>query len=250
VRHSTLRVGTWNILGRQRYEGSDTADGAVRGTLTEVPVDVLCLQEVHFYDGLPDAQLRKELHGAGLTYFAGEPLSPSHLDENAQLGVGIAARVPLDEVQVRTLSNPGLRANVRGQEWELHDKGLVGARVRLDEDTFVNVYSLHLFPFFEFGVNDRNGHVDKMWRELWDYVDGNTGSTRVILAGDYNQAKRVEAAKEWSQSNWNFCATDTITTTVGLPLDDVALNWSTSHCRPEVFPTFSDHHLVVVELAF
>jgi len=244
-----LRVGTWNILGRQRHHDSRVADdGAVYDTLADTRTDILCLQEVHFYDGEVEAQLRSELRAAGLSYFVGAPLSPSHLDEEAQLGVGIAARFPLQRPSTRALSNPGLRANVRGQEWELHDKGLIGTQVRLSPGVQFNVYSLHLFPFFEFGADDRADHVDKMWRELWDVVDGHNEHLPTILAGDYNRADRADAAAEFSRVGWNFCASGVPTTATGLSLDDIALNWAPGTCTRQVIQTFSDHHLVLAEI--
>ncbi|HWM21121.1 MAG TPA: endonuclease/exonuclease/phosphatase family protein [Ilumatobacteraceae bacterium] len=247
MRPRKLRIGTWNILGRRRHHDSRVADdGAVYETVAKAGTDILCLQEVHFYDGEVDKQLREELEDAGMNHFVGSPLSPSHLDEKAQLGVGIAARFPLLEFATRTLSNPGLRANVRGQVWELHDKGLIRARIQLTPNVAVNVYSLHLFPFFEFGVDDQTDYVDKMWRELWDVVDGADEPT--ILAGDYNQTGRADAAKEFSRGNWSFCTPDTSTTSTGLSLDDVALSWAPDTCEPRVIPTFSDHHLVLVEI--
>ncbi|WP_352231264.1 hypothetical protein [Actinomadura sp. NBRC 104412] len=89
-------------------------------------IDVLCLQEVHFYDGVPDEQLLKELRKAGLSQFIGLPLSRSHLDDAAELGIAIASRLPIDGRDEIRLTNPGVRAVVRGQNWVLHDKGMIG----------------------------------------------------------------------------------------------------------------------------
>jgi endonuclease/exonuclease/phosphatase family metal-dependent hydrolase len=249
VNTATLRVGTWNILGRRRNEVLELADdGAVSATLAEDPVDVLCLQEVHFYGGSADEQLRAELRTAGLNHFVGKALSPSHLDARAELGICIAARFPLRNPYAHRLNNPGLRRKVRGADWVLHDKGLVGAELKLGDGCILKIYSLHLFPFFEFGVDDDDAYVDHMWSELWKFVDKKSNGTRTILAGDYNQAGRVDAAKAKSHRSWNFCASEEVTTRFGLSLDDIAIDWSAPPVDPKVVKTFSDHHLVIADL--
>jgi len=150
---------------------------------------------------------------------------------------------------VYRFANPGLRARVRGQDWFLHDKGLIGADLEVGWGTRVRVYSLHLFPFFEFGVGDADVHVSRMWRELWQYVDQLSGSAGVILAGDYNHTGRAGAAKEWSEHPWTFCVPQGMTTTrIGLSLDDIAINWTAPPDFVTVRDTFSDHHLVIAGL--
>jgi endonuclease/exonuclease/phosphatase family metal-dependent hydrolase len=244
-----FRIGTWNILGRRDHHLCASArDGSIQAILDTEPVDVLSLQEVHFYDGEADPQLIKELQAAGLKHFIGRPFSPSHLDTKAQLGVGIAARSPLFGVYEHRLENPGLKAVVRGTDWSLHDKGLIGAEIQLHDNQTLRVYSLHLFPFFEFGVPDDDNYVEQMWRELWDYADVAAGDNKVILAGDYNQVDRAMAAKVWSRTQWRFCAPNIPTTTTGMSLDDIAVNWLGETTPPKVVATFSDHHLIVANI--
>jgi endonuclease/exonuclease/phosphatase family metal-dependent hydrolase len=243
-----LTIGTWNILGRRSYGRDRSTTGEVRAILTGRRLDVLSIQEVHFYDGHPDPQLMSELHDAGLPHFAGMPFSPSHLDADAQLGIGVASRFPLSDVSEYRLENPGLTAVVRGADWTLHDKGLVGARVHLDAGRSVVVLALHLFPFFEFGVLDDDELVAHMWDEFWRYATKVGAEGRTVLAGDYNQADRVTAAKE-HEAPWEFCATDRATTVTGMSIDDIALNWPGESIQVTVVPTFSDHHLVMATIS-
>jgi hypothetical protein len=127
--------------------------------------------------------------------------------------------------------------------WTLHDKGMIGCTVRVAGGRRLQVYSLHLFPFHEFGVADDDGHVEKMWGEFWRYVDDRVDGGQLILAGDFNQAARERAAHRWSERTWRFCLDDVVTTTFGLSLDEIALSWSPRSKRPWSVPTFSDHHL-------
>jgi endonuclease/exonuclease/phosphatase family metal-dependent hydrolase len=211
-------------------------------------MDVLCLQEVHFYDGKPDPQLIEELRSAGLQNFAGFPLSESHLDKSAQLGVGVASARPLRERDTYLFSNPGLEARVRGQWWVLHDKGMIGCELTIPDGTVVQVYSLHLFPFHEFGVPAADDLVTKMWHEFWTYADSLASTGRVILAGDFNQEDRDQAANKWSNRDWHFCVNGHDTTTFGLALDEIALSWSPPSKAFRLVPTFSDHHLAIAEI--
>ena len=161
--------------------------GAVCSVLDRHPVDIPCLQEVHFYDDEPDGQLLEELSGAGLGHFVGSPLSKSHLDRSAGLGIGIASATPLSPPVMFQLSNPGLRASVRGEQWVLHDKGLLGCAVQTP--------------------------------------DG-----------------------RWSRNKWQFLLDDLVTTSFGLPLDEIALSWSPVCSGARSVPTFSDHHLAIVDV--
>jgi endonuclease/exonuclease/phosphatase family metal-dependent hydrolase len=244
-----LRVGTWNILGRRTANTLRAVPpGAVSSVIGSVGVDILCLQEVHFYGDSPDEQLVTELRSAGLEYFVGRPFSPSHLDESALLGVAVASTRPLTETHVVRLSNPGLTALVRGNQWVLHDKGMIGCRVDLPGAASLDVYSLHLFPFFEFGVSEDDQQVTEMWQEFWSCVDTLSESDRTILAGDFNQQQREAPAEKWSKRSWNFCLDSTSTVTNGLALDEVALDWRPTLYQLQVIPNFSDHHLAVVDL--
>lgn len=119
-----------------------------------------------------------------------------------------------------------------------------GTRVHLDGDRSIVVLALHLFPFFEFGVPDDDERVDHMWDEFWRYANKIGAEGKTVLAGDYNQADRVNAAKE-REAPWNFCAADRTTTVTGMSIDDIALNWCGGNPSVKIVPTFSDHHLVM-----
>nr|MDT0662265.1 endonuclease/exonuclease/phosphatase family protein [Micromonospora sp. DSM 115978] len=246
---NSLRIATWNILGRRNYATNETAQvGAVEEVLREHPVDVLCLQEIHFYGEGVDAQLLHELRAAGLGHFVGLPLSESHLDTSARLGVGVASRDPIRERDVFMLTNPGVRALVRGEEWILHNKGMLGCTLNAADGREIQIYSLHLFPFFEFGVKEDDDRVDRMWSEFWAYADHRGEDSTLVLAGDFNHQQRESAAGRWSRRKWEFCLNEVGTTEKGLALDEVALSWSPSYQEHYLVPTFSDHHLVVVHV--
>jgi exonuclease III len=243
----TLRIATWNILGRRVAGTYEIADaGAISSVVAAHRPDILCLQEVHFYDGEPDPQLLTELRSAGLDHFIGLPLSDSHLDRSALLGIGIASAWPLVEKYSFKLSNPGLRTSVRGEEWILHDKGVIGCGVKTLNGSMVQVHSLHLFPFHEFRAVSDESYVSRMWCEFWRYADSLTTCDEVILAGDFNQGDREVAAQKWSKRRWHFCLDDRSTTLMGLPLDDIVLSSEPQSVAVELVPTFSDHYFATV----
>lgn len=244
----TFRIGTWNILGRREYDTNRIARaGAVGSVVTQHRLDVLCLQEVHFYDGEPDPQLVRELRRAGLDYFVGKPLSESHLDDSAHLGVAIASRwPPVADSYNFVLRNPGLRAFVRGAEWVMHDKGALGCDFKSAEGRTVRVLSVHLFPFHEFRAVTDKRHVDDMWREFWRHADELRDSGDIIIAGDFNQVERAAAAQRWSKNKWYFCIDGKPTTSMGKSLDDIVLSSEPETLSLDLDPTFSDHHLASV----
>jgi endonuclease/exonuclease/phosphatase family metal-dependent hydrolase len=246
----TLRIATWNILGRRVAGTHDVADaGAICSVVTEHRPDILCLQEVHFYGGRPDSQLVAELRSAGLSYFVGFPLSDSHLDRSALLGLGIASAWPLVDKYEFKLTNPGLRASVRGEDWTLHDKGVVGCEVKLLNGRTVQIHCLHLFPFHEFWAVSDERYVNKMWYEFWQYADSMAaGRDKVIFAGDFNQGERKLAAQKWSSRRWHFCLDDLSTTSMGLSLDDIVLSSEPQSIAVGLIPTFSDHHFATVKV--
>jgi hypothetical protein len=92
-----------------------------------------------------------------------------------------------------------------------------------------------------------------MWNEFWTYADGlapagKVMAGKVILAGDFNQENRDQAANKWSNRNWHFCVDGHRTTTFGLALDEIALSWSPPSTAFQLVPTFSDHHLAIAEI--
>lgn len=138
-----LRIGTWNCFGQgqgldavlarraphdHRYE-----DEAVRAGCCEL--DVLCVQEIlsraaqRFFDSL-DAQ-----HFVARIRDHNRPA----LDASMRgCGLGIASRHPLESTTIRTF--PGARVG-----WDrLARKGILYARVRVDDDHAVDLVNVHL----------------------------------------------------------------------------------------------------------
>jgi endonuclease/exonuclease/phosphatase family metal-dependent hydrolase len=247
---TSLKIGTWNILGRRlRWGDQKPAEpGRVKCTLAKHSLDVLSLQEVHFYDEQPDQQLLDELSEVGLSHFTGQPLSDSHLDAAAQLGVGVASRYPLSSADTIKLTRPDLRASVRGQLWVLHDKGMVGCALEVGGDRRVWICSLHLFPFFEFGVSEDDNQVEQMWKEFWGHADRLADRGDLVLAGDFNHQNREQAAGRWSSRQWRFCFNTAPTTSNGHALDEIALSWSPPAPHAILVQTFSDHHLAIADV--
>jgi endonuclease/exonuclease/phosphatase family metal-dependent hydrolase len=245
-----VRIATWNICGRHVANSPDVAPaGAVKKIMSQCRADVVCLQEVHFYEKKPDAVLLEELQSAGLEYFEGLPLSESHLDASAWLGVGIASAWPLERTVTLQLINPALRKLIRGEEWSLHDKGLLGCRVRTPDGEFLKINSLHLFPFHEFGISAEESYVGKMWSEFWSYADGLVKDCPVVLAGDYNQESRASAAKQWSARDWFSCLDKRATMTSGFAADDVVVSSAPRSVTVTQMSTFSDHDLVLTDIS-
>jgi exonuclease III len=247
---SPLRIATWNICGRRVNNSPEVAPaGAVEEVIHRERPDILCLQEVHFYEGEPEVQLLKELSSAGLDNFIGLPLSRSHLDESARLGVGIASAWPLSGKYAFWLSNPGLQASVDGEWWDMHDKGMIGCRVKTSQIPSIQVFSLHLFPFHAFRIEGEEEYVAEMWSEFWKYADSLIGEDPVILAGDFNQEKRELSAERWSMKKWYFSAEGCVTTTWGLPADDVVVSFQPRQVAVRLVPTFSDHYFVTTVIS-
>lgn len=246
---TSLRIGTWNILGRRDHRANRTAEpGSVRTTLAGRPIDVLSLQEIHFYDGRPDEQLIQELREVGLGHFVGQPLSESHLDRDARLGVGVASRHPLSGSDLIQLTRPELRARVRGEAWVLHDKGMVGSALDLGGGRQLWIYSLHLFPFFEFGVGEDDRLVKQMWQEFWGHADELARPGDLVLAGDFNHQRREQAAQRFSSRPWRFCLGGRPTTSNGHSVDEIALSWWPPEPQTVLIPTFSDHYLAIADV--
>jgi endonuclease/exonuclease/phosphatase family metal-dependent hydrolase len=245
-----IRVGTWNIAGGRSGETSEVVNSAViADVVASAKVQILCLQEAHYYRGGLDSQLQRALKDAGLTHLAGAPVSESHIDPDAELGLVVAASYPVHFVDAYTLRNPGLQAVVRGQEWVMHDKGWIECEVVGPSGVPVRVSSVHLFPFHEFDVPDDDPMVRDMWREFWRGID-NLDGDMCIVAGDFNQCKRSAPAREYSRRGWTFClGDDTATTPSGLALDDIAVSGPIAVNGHQLHPTFADHHLISADLS-
>jgi hypothetical protein len=125
---------------------------------------------------------------------------------------------------------------------------MLGCAVDTPAGRRIRVYSLHLFPFHEFRVPDNDELVTKMWCEFWACADRLVEKGELILAGDFNQIERESAARRYSSRTWRFYLGNQVTTSFGLSLDGIVLSWSPPSAMERSVPTFSDHHLAIVDV--
>src|SRR5882724_11611618 len=125
----TISVATWNIggaiLGPSHQTGGKPQLDYYADILRTHQPDIVCLQEAHhYYDEHQPNQTQQLAKLTDYPHTVSVPISPSHLDPNAQLGLGVISRFPIQTHRYVQLPNPGLYATgPNGEQWVPFDKG-------------------------------------------------------------------------------------------------------------------------------
>jgi endonuclease/exonuclease/phosphatase family metal-dependent hydrolase len=185
---STIRVATWNI-----HEGVPVGEvgkdhvGEIIATIIDSDIDVVALQEVPFGRDGESAILRIISARTQLRYVSGFSLSKSFSDFRGLAGVAIASRMPHSVEGRRRLPNPGLYAVKQNQKWKTWDKGLITAKINLNQESLW-VASVHCYPFHEFGRCADENEFTPIWSALAKAINEIPGT--IIIAGDFNTERR------------------------------------------------------------
>lgn len=147
-----LRTLQWNIGGgkiRTMPHGSSyDQDGLafIEQFIKEQAPDIVTLQETHSKNGHTQAEiLARSLEW---TAFTNDVYAHSHLEDGQGLGQAILSRFPITTHRFSLLPAPNLRLVLPGgHEAPIHDKGVTFCTVELSPQQYMNVATLHLFPF-------------------------------------------------------------------------------------------------------
>jgi endonuclease/exonuclease/phosphatase family metal-dependent hydrolase len=245
-----LVIATWNIGGGKPLSHSkwDHRNRDMLAPLRDVAPDLLALQEVEFdHEGQLMEGIGQAIPGTiGHEYVVAFPMSRSHHTEGRMLGVVVTSRWPITSALSFMLPNPHLRIDDgESGSVETHDKGFIAALVSIDGWELV-VTSLHSFPFHSFGRSAHEEELATVWKALACEIDGL--ASPLLFAGDFNTEDRALVTSRLRTRRLAAATTGLATRPSGASHDDVLFSDDFRLRRSYAVETFSDHHLVVVEV--
>jgi endonuclease/exonuclease/phosphatase family metal-dependent hydrolase len=169
MENQIVRVATWNIgggiLGKSHQIDGQPVIDYHASVLRTVSADIVCLQEAHVYqNGFNQVAHLAQL--CGYEYSHTQPISPSHLAEDAQLSLGILSKHPIGPVTYTRFPNPGLtNTGPNGEHWILFDKGFTFCEIETPAQ-HIQLLHAHCFPLHYFGVNATDPQLDYVWAPL------------------------------------------------------------------------------------
>lgn len=250
-RPARLVVATWNVHSGVPARWSRRSFAESLALLADVRPDALALQEVECdpRSHRPAPRSAEILEASRLPYRALFPLSPSHQTPGYALGVGLASRWAPVSLRRHRLPKPGTHAARAATTpgFEPHDKGLLVAVVPTALGALA-FGSVHVFPFHRFGVTAQDPAVASVWDCLAGTIDG-IDADAVVVAGDYNTGDRALLLERLSRRRLASATAGAATRPSGASFDDVLVSSALSVQVCSTLATFSDHHLVVAELA-
>ena len=156
-----LTVASWNIAGGRTMRSLDHFDyekedlGYFAGILQAADPDVVLLQEVHFGEDRSVARDLAALLGYENVYE--QPISPSHIDENYQLGMAVLSKDPLEPLDTLEYTYPHFPLFFSdGRPASVHHKG--AQRLMMGDIMIVNTQMLPL-PVFGARYDQGEGNV-------------------------------------------------------------------------------------------
>lgn len=236
-----MTFGSWNVHAvRPVHASAGPNTGAGLDVLHDV--DVLALQELEFERAsLALAPSSSEfVESLGMPYFVGFPTSASQFDSRLRFGVGLASRYPIRDVRRHFLPNPGRCAVRSGRLLWSHDKGIVLGRIVVKGVT-LSVASLHMIPFHMFETDAGDSEYSSIWRDLEMTISG--VDEPWIVGGDFNADDRRLFLHGLKGSTSSVLGRSTRSDSLHSH-DDVVLSAALCVRDVEIWPTFSDHHMV------
>lgn len=189
-----MRVETaqWNIGGAKvRNEEDDPKNTSfyyhnglyyILDVLSNYHPDIVTLQETHAYNDFIQARVLATALGFN---FINDELSKSHLEENQKLCLTVMTAFPLVSHEFKLFSNPNLTIEtIDNKRLLTHDKGISGCIVQLEDNRFLKIQNLHLFPFGIFGIDFAGEIAQKIRRDVLNAID--TTADLFLLQGDFN----------------------------------------------------------------
>lgn len=251
-----MKIATWNIsagINPNDYKGEyfdkekeatpdDKCLNAIAKTIVEEEIDVIALQEVVTTERFKYMEnLSKK---TGLKYYESFEVSPCNLIENANFGLAILSKYPIELIKKQLFINPNLTKQTAKGLYTTHDKGYLAVKVKADKE--INFISTNLLPFHRFDA-DILDYKD-YFNEFQDFILNNNA----YALGDFN----AKLGKSCLQKVFDRVAVDyqflynEITTTDDKQCDNILLPKKVAVKNKKLLEKqdISDHFLLVAEI--
>lgn len=250
-----VRVATWNIGGGILGDSHQTSGKEYLEYHADLlrlhQPDIVCLQECHHSENSQTNQVSRLAETLNYQYSKSTPISPSHLDPDAELALGIMTSYPIRNIKYTRFRNPCLTATgPKGQQWTLFDKGYCSYEVELAEET-IAITNAHCFPLHYFSATATEDRFKDIWNDLGSHLKESENSRPTLAAIDLNFPfiKNVLSDEIIGPRYINaFDATPT--TPKGIQQDYILYSRQFRLLTTHIIPTRSDHHLCICDFSF
>lgn len=251
-----MKIATWNIsagINPNDYKGEyfdkekettpdDACLNAIAQLIIKENIDVIALQEVVTTKRFKYMEnLSKK---TGMKFYESFEVSPCNLIENANFGLAILSKHPINLIKKQLFKNPNLTKQTEKGTYKTHDKGYLAVQVKA-ENEFCFVCT-NLLPFHRFG-SDALDHKN-IFEEFQDFVLSNNA----YALGDFNAIlgkERLQLIFDRLNKKYQFLF-DEITTTDNKKCDNILLPKDVRIKNKYLVKNtnISDHYLCVAEI--
>lgn len=225
-----MKIATWNIsagINTNDYVGEffdkekelnidDECLNSIANEIISQNIDVVALQEVVTTDSFK--YMQKLSQKTGLSFFESFENSPCHLIENANFGIVVLSRYPLEIVKKEFFANPHLTKQTAKGLYKTHEKAYMCVKVNAGENVF-NFITTQLLPFHRFDAQITD--FKHIFTSFQDFVLNNN----VYVLGDFNAIegkKHLEKVFDKFEGRYQFLF-DEVTTVDGKKCDNIIL---------------------------
>lgn len=250
-----MKIATWNIsagINPNDYVGEffdkqkesnvdDRCLNDIAKAIVMHNIDVIALQEVVTTESFRYLENLSKL--TNLKYYYSFENSPCHLIENANFGVAILSKYPINLIKKQFFDNPHLTKQTQKGLYHTHDKGYLAVEV-MAENPF-NLLCTSLLPFHRFDHNI----VD--FKNLFEEFQSFVLENNVYALGDFNAIEGKENLQkvfDKLNSSHQFLF-DEVTTNDNKKCDNILLPKKIKIKDKYIVKNFdiSDHYLCVAE---
>ena len=251
-----MKIATWNIsagINTNDYVGeffdkskeTNTDDRCLRDiaqAIIDNDIDVIALQEVVTTESFKYMENLSKL--TNLKYYESFENSPCHLIENANFGIAILSKYPINLIKKQFFENPHLTKQTQKGLYHTHDKGYLVVEVNADKS--FKFLSASLLPFHRF---DRSIiEFKQLFEEFQDFVLEND----IYALGDFNAIEgkvNLKKVLDRIDSEYDFLF-DEVTTIDNKKCDNILLPKNVKVKNKYIVKNsdISDHYLCVAEI--
>lgn len=208
--------------------------------INDEDIDIICFQEIITTKRFN--YINKILEKTSLNYESHFELSPSHIIENAEFGIAILSKYPIDNNIKKFFTNPMLsKTTSSGKTYYIYDKGFLISKVNINNNC-INILTHHGFPFRRFNSTPKDNI--NTFIEFDNYIKEYRPD---IITGDFNSEDYIDMML---YTNDNYIKTvNEVTTDDGMKFDNILIRKDIKYSS-KIIKSLSDHYMVIDNIEF
>lgn len=248
-----VKIATWNISGgvsketdeniyfdqEKSSEIDETFLNDISRIINEEKIDIICFQEIitteriHYID--------KIVEKTNLKNSCSFELSECNLVKDANAGIAILSKYPINESSSKLFTNPKLsKTTSSGVTCSTYDKGCLVANIQAG-DKSINVITNHGFPFRRFD-SAPEANID-IFAEFYDII---RDYNEVVVTGDFNAENIMKLLPNANERLAELFGE--VTTTDGKRFDNILIDKKFKMIDKKLIKSKSDHFLCIATI--